>query len=107
MIGEWDQLVDDLLEVTIETFDKESVVFVPCQGSRFKVKAVFDKEFENLDVQTENVIASNQPALGIKLSDFPRPPTKKDVFIVDNIEYSIEDVQEDGQGGATVFLHLL
>jgi len=98
-------MANSILDATITAFDEENVIYVPKQGTRFKVKAVFDNEFENFDAQTENVIASNQPAVGVQLSDFPACPKKGEVFIVKNKPHKIIDVQEDGQGGATIFLH--
>lgn len=83
----------------------ESVKYVPKVGAPFDIRGIFDNQFEQVDPDTEIVVASNQPTLGIKLADLPLPPAKGDKVFVRDLEYRVIDSQEDGVAGAVLFLH--
>ena len=46
------------------------------------------------------VIRSNDMNVGIKIVEFPALPMKNDGLLVNGVNYTIYDVQIDGQGGA-------
>ena len=85
----------------------EDVQYLPrSTNSKHPIRAIFDEVFESVDADTETVISSNQPILGVKLSDFPKNKVfKGDCFLIRTIRYVVTDSQEDGQGGASIFLH--
>lgn len=83
----------------------EDVLYVPKVGTPLNIRGIFDNQFEQIDPDTEIVISSNQPTLGIKLNDLPLPPAKGDKVFVRDIEYRIVDSQEDGVAGSLLFLH--
>jgi len=83
----------------------EDVTFRPKSGGSFKIRGIFDDSFEQIDPDTEKVIAGNQPVLGVNLNDFSKKIQKQDIFIIRSIQYRVVDVQEDGVTGATCFLH--
>ena len=62
------ELVGGLLDVAIPTFG-ETIDYRPNAGGSFSIEAVFDRSFEQIDPDTEEVIASNVPMLGIKLAN--------------------------------------
>jgi hypothetical protein len=102
-----DRFSNLILRTTTRVFnvdDKNFVTYIPRKGSRFKIQAIFDNAFEQVDAASDNVIASNQPAIGIRLCDLPDEPHKDEQVIVKNIKYNIIDSQEDGHGGSTLFL---
>lgn len=94
----------------------EYVTYLPCRGGRFTLRATFDHRFEQVDPDTEVVIASNQPALLVKLADLPgsNHPAKRDRFVIqpnskrgdtEPVTYEVKDAQEDGQGGVLCLMH--
>ena len=83
----------------------ENVQFLPIAGGSFTVRAIFDNQYEQVDPDTEVVVATNQPVLGVRLSDLPALPQKGDRFVVRGKYYKIVDAQEDGQGGASLLMH--
>jgi len=106
---DFDTLTDDLIELCKSTFG-ENVRFEPKAGGSFEVRVIFDNRFEQVDPQTEVVVASNQPVVGVKLSDFEELVNrieKRDVFVIREQTYEVVEVQEDTQGHAKVLLHLV
>lgn len=70
----------------------------------YKFKGVFNNEFVNVDPDTESVIAMNQPALGVNLNDIDFDIDQGDRIKIREFFYIVIDKQEDGQGGAMIFL---
>jgi len=98
--------VHRMLRILIPTFG-ERVRYIPADGSgEFTRMAVFDRNFHQVDPDTEALIASNLPAIGVNLNDWPKPPEQGDkVKIISTGEtFTVNDSQEDGQGGATLML---
>ncbi len=108
------ELACDVLVKVNCTFG-EKVSYYPSQGGGpIEIQATFDDFFEQVDPDTEVVIASNQPTLLIKLTDIPFLPIKGDVVRIKAnafkmqtkaISYTVYDSQEDGQGGSELFMH--
>ena len=84
----------------------EPVTYYPKKATGgFKIQAIFDGPFEQVDPDTEVLVASNQYTLGVKLADLPFPPCKGDRVSVRSVSYLVVDSQEDGQGGSEMILH--
>ena len=86
----------------------EPVQYQHQSGAVSSIQAIFDNEWQQVDPDTERVVSSNQPVIGIKLSDLLVYPKVGDLIIViDDIKnFIVQDVREDGQGGASLFLRL-
>ncbi len=96
--------VNRILKAATSTFG-EAVVFYPKSGGVYKCQGIFDNEYQAIDPDTEQVISSNQPALGINLNDLPIELNIEDLVKIRGYEFRIVDKREDGQGGATLLLH--
>jgi len=98
---------NDILECAKFAFGEhdEPVIYKPITGGSYDIVGIFDNQFEQVDPDTERVVAGNQVTLGIKLNDLAKKPQKKDVVIVRDIRYRVIDSQEDGVAGAILFLH--
>lgn len=104
-MSNWDELTASVLENAKCAFGTLAT-HTPKDGSPSQiVTVVFDNEFQQIDPDTENLVASQSPRIGVKLSDFTTPIRKRDAFQVKGVDYEVIDKQEDGQGGATLFLH--
>lgn len=99
-------LVDNVLFHGMKTFG-EKVKFFPKCGGVYEVQAVFDNDFQVVDVQTEQLISANQPALGVNLNDLTVDIKKDDEVEVRGARFRIHEKREDGQGGAVFLLHAL
>lgn len=83
----------------------ESVTYYPKRGGSYCINGVFDNEYETVDPETEQVISSNSPVLGVNLNDLKFEMKIEDQVKVRNLMYKVVEVREDGQGGASLFLH--
>lgn len=96
--------VDRLLQHCTSNFGEE-VLLLPKKGGRYKIRGIFDNEWEAVDADTEQVTSSNQPVLGINLHRIKIHPKAGDRVKIRNLTYAIYEVREDGQGGASLILH--
>jgi len=95
-----------LLETATCVFGEDVFYLPKSSNSKFPIRGIFDEVFEQVDADTETVIASTQPILGVKLADLPKNKVfKGDCFLIRKIRYVVKDSQEDGQGGSSIFLH--
>jgi len=101
------KLVDCLLETATSgcAFGEWVKYYPKLATGSFRIEAIFDGPFEQVDPDTEVVVASNQFSLGIKINDLPFLPAKGDKVTIRNVQYSVVDFNEDGQGGGELILH--
>lgn len=62
--------------------------------------------FKPVEFQLENGTfhSTNQPALGVRLCDFPVAPKQGDTIVMAQGAFFVADVVPDGQGGADIML---
>ena len=101
--GSFKDLVDCALDVLIPCCG-ETICYRPSKGGVFTIPAVFDDDFLDVEVDSEEFVASQSPRVGIKLCNLPFEPTDKDHVSIGKRSFKVKDSQEDGQGGATLFL---
>lgn len=102
--GSFKDLVDCVLETAIPICG-ELVCYRPSKGGAFTIPAVFDEDFQSVDPDTEEIVSTNRPAIGIKLRNLPFIPSDKDQVEIGERVFKVTDVREDGQGGATIFMN--
>jgi hypothetical protein len=98
------QHVNRILSHSTDKFGEE-VTFYPKSGGVYKVRGIFDNEYQTLDPDTEQVLSVNQPALGVNLNDIKFPLKQGDEVQVRETRFRVQDKREDGQGGAMLMLH--
>ena len=100
-------LTSKVLDHCLSVFEeKEKVKYRPLSGGTFTIRGIFDETWKEVDPETDVILSSTQPNLGIKLDELGSiKPLTNDTLIVRNEEFRVTDVLEDGQGGATLFLH--
>jgi hypothetical protein len=96
--------VGDLLTKAVNVFG-EDVKYRSKSGGSVKIRGVFDHTFEFVDPNTNTVVSSNAPRLGIKLADLPFKPLQGDTVQIGSTLYKVVDALEDGQGGASLHLN--
>lgn len=99
-------LVDDALGILTDCLG-EKVEYRSCKGGIETIDAVFDRDYVAVDPDTERVISSNSPMIGVRLRDLPSKPVKGDIVVIGSEEFQVIDSREDGQGGAALFLHIV
>lgn len=105
MVSNWGRAVNRLLGAAKREFG-ENVTYTPANrpGPSFVVDGIFNEMYQEVD-QGGVVVTSQQPNLGIRLSDFPNPPFNEDKVAIRGFMYKVIDVQPDGEGGAKLLLH--
>lgn len=78
----------------------EDIVYEPKSGGTFNIVGIFNQIHDQIDVDTQRVVASNDPTMGIKLSDLPLAPVKGDIVRIPSrsLVFRVADSQEDGEG---------
>lgn len=104
--GSFKDLVGCALDVIIPCTGEE-VCYRPRAGGAFDIPAVFDENFQIVDPDTEEVVSSQQPGIGVKLANIPFVPTQDDRVSIGRRTFKVTDVQEDGQGGASILMNEL
>lgn len=102
-------LVDNALGAIIGTCgERVRVVSKDRRYPPFDMSSVYDDNFKYIDPETENLVSSNEPAIGYRMSDTPKPLLAGDKVHVysERLNYVVKNVIEDGQGGAVAQLHL-
>ncbi len=100
----FEELACDILEASKCAFGIDAT-YLPKSGGSFPITGIFDNQFEQVDPDTEQVVASNQVTFGIKLKDLPLPPRKNDKLKIKDKTFRVIDSQEDGVVGSLLFLH--
>lgn len=104
MVKDFRDRVDRILNSSTKVFG-ETVTYYPRSGGVFKIRAIFDHDYQQIDPDTEQVISANQPALGVNMNDLKEAPETEDRVKIRNVTYRVVDAREDGQGGATLLLY--
>lgn len=78
----------------------EDVVYEPKSGGSFSIIGIYNDIYEAVDPDTERVLSSNDPTLGIRLSDLSNPPEKGDIVRLTSrgLVFRVAESREDGEG---------
>jgi hypothetical protein len=100
-------LVGGMLDCIIPTFG-ETVKYFHKNGGSVTISAVFDRRYEAIDPNSEAIVSSNAPQIGVKDADLLKKPLKGDRVVVKatNEEFIVQDTREDGQGHTKLFLYV-
>lgn len=104
-LGLVDKLLGSATKLLGDDSCEKTVIYESKRGGRTKIFAVFDNQFEAVDPDTERVVTSLNPVIGVRLRDLPQKPIEHDIVIARNVRYRVIDIQEDGVGGASLILH--
>lgn len=99
--------VSRILNHSKNNFGEKCTIYPKDSGGSFEIVGIFDNDYEAIDPDTEQVVSANQPILGVNLFDFEFEIKTGDELKIRNLFYRINDVREDGQGGASLILHRL
>jgi hypothetical protein len=102
----FDKLVNRVLGNSLRVFG-EVVTFLPASGGGYHIRGIFRSSYKGIDAQTGLEVSTNRPVLDVRLADFLTKPTTNDKVVVGILSHRIYDIQEDGDGGASLILHKL
>lgn len=98
-------LTDQALGVCVGALG-EPVSYTPQGGSVVTVQGIFSNPFYEIVSPGGVPVLTRKPTLGIQLSSLPVEPKIGDAVTVRSVNYTVSDVNDDGQGGADLFLKL-
>ena len=76
-------------------------------GGSTKITAVWNRQHTSVDPDTEAVVSTNDPNIGVQLKDLRAYPVEGDKVYFNGDKYKVVDVEEDGQGAAQLRLYKL
>jgi len=91
----FDDLAGDLVSCAVDILGI-SAEYMPLSGGSYLIDGIFDKLFEQVDPDTEIVVASQAPMFDVKTKDLKAEPVKGDKIKIKGIVYKVTDSQEDG-----------
>lgn len=80
--------------------------YQPKAGGSHEIRGIFDDRVQEVDPDTEQPITSQVFTLGIELADLPSLPVKGDAVFIDDVEFRVIEIREDGVPGVSVVLIL-
>jgi hypothetical protein len=102
----WEKATDSVLKACTGTFGRKNITFTPNGGVATVIKAILSREYIGVDTGKGPPLTSVHVSIGIRIADLPAGmPKKQDLVTIDTVDYRVIDVQEDGEGGATLMLH--
>ncbi len=110
MAVDWDK---DLLApiMSSDVFGEDvKPIFHPVTGGSFPIDGVFDRPYKGLVVEAdgEPAIATREPLLGVRLSQFPTAPLQGDTVVLAGAgTYVVTSIEPDGKGWALLRLNLV
>ena len=73
-------------------------------STTYEITGVFQESFKVIDPATGMPVNSQQPVLGINLTDISIEPRRSDMVTVRGVNYRVRDLQDDGHTGVTLLL---
>lgn len=107
----WKRLADRMTRTTLRTFSDNpggvpSVIYVRNGISTPLPDSVFDENYQSVDPDTGAAIISDNPMIGVALSDLPGGEWEEgDTVIVKGVTYRAVEPQKDSEGHAKIILH--
>ena len=91
------------MDVFSEPITITPIVSQPGQPT-YQARGVFSSRPVDIATEDGGVVSDMQTTLGIRLSEFVVPPSAGDQTTVKGTLYTVEDPDEDGQGGSKLTL---
>jgi hypothetical protein len=88
----------------------EPVTYIPATGSPFAITGIFDQAYREVSLIEDAVpITTEQPVLGVRLSEFAAAPLQGDKLSIASVNatYIVREVRLDGHGHAKLMLNFV
>jgi hypothetical protein len=107
---DWDDAVDGkILGPLMKTFGTE-IAYQPAVGAPFPIQGIYDKAFFGVDPTTGDTVVTNQPTVGVQLSQFAgrADPLQGDQLLITKHgeQWEVREVHLDGHGAARLMLNV-
>lgn len=103
----WPVISDRMLRTSLAVFG-ETITYKRGATSVSISKAVFDENYQTVDVNTGAAIISDNPMIGVRLADLPGGEWREgDEVTVRGVHYRAVEGQKDSEGHTKIVLHRL
>lgn len=107
---DWDDVVDaKILGPLVGQFGTD-ITYQPAAGVSFPVRGIYDKAFLSLDPDTGSPVLTNQPTVGIQLSQFAGhgDPQQGDLLTIEKTgeQWEVREALPDGHGAFRLMLNV-
>lgn len=99
----WDDAAESMLGFNLTSFGSIYPYTHSASSITEDILGIFDTKYTGIDPISGMVVQSNEPNLGIRLSDLSSPPAKGDTVVIKTVNYRVLRAEKDGTG-ATLFL---
>ncbi|MBK68020.1 MAG: hypothetical protein CMP22_07825 [Rickettsiales bacterium] len=99
----FNSMIDNLLGACLSVMG-QPLTYIDEDENVYQLQGIFSNEFEAVDPNTGYEIISSVPNIGIRLSEWPKVPVFEEAISINEVNYKVRHTEEDGEGGATVFL---
>lgn len=107
---EWDDIVDAKILTPLQKTFGTAITYQPAVGAPFQITGIYDKAFFGVDPTTGEAVVTNQPTVGVQLSQFagqPLPLQGDQLLVIRSGEqWEVREVHPDGHGAARLMLNV-
>jgi hypothetical protein len=107
---DWDDTVDGrILAPLMKTFGT-AITYIPAVGGSFPIQGIYDKAFFGVDPATGSTVVTNQPTVGVQMSQFAgqEDPAQGDQLVIlkTGEQWEVREFHPDGHGGGRLMLNV-
>jgi hypothetical protein len=105
---DWDDIVDGKILGPLMAQFGTAITYMPGDGGSFQITGAYDKAFFGVDPVTGSTVVTQQPTVGIQLSQFPIEPRQYDTLMINKTgeQWQVREVHLDGHGGGRLMLNV-
>ncbi|BDD90870.1 hypothetical protein PanNE5_03100 [Pandoraea sp. NE5] len=108
---DWDDVVDAKILGPVQKVFGTAITYQPAVGTPFQITGIYDKAFFGVDPTSGEPVVTNQPTIGVQLSQFfgQAPPLQGDQLLINKTgeQWEVREVHPDGHGAARLMLNVL
>ncbi|MDI9240741.1 hypothetical protein QLQ15_17700 [Lysobacter sp. LF1] len=104
----WEAQVGTAMRSCIAVFGEgpKRVRYLHRSGLAYDINGIFEAQTEQVDPETGAAILSNRPYLHVDLAELQQVPVSGDRCVIRGRTYRVVEPEFDGQGTASLRLHL-
>ncbi|SAK88466.1 hypothetical protein AWB77_04786 [Caballeronia fortuita] len=105
---DWDDIVDGKILGPLMAQFGTAITYMPVDGGSFQITGAYDKAFFGVDPVTGSTVVTQQPTVGIQVSQFPIEPQQYDTLMINKTgeQWQVREVHLDGHGGGRLMLNV-
>jgi hypothetical protein len=105
---DWDDIVDGKILGPLMAQFGTAITYMPADGGSFQITGAYDKAFFGVDPVTGSTVVTQQPTVGIQVSQFPVEPQQHDTLMINKTgeQWLVREAHLDGHGGGRLMLNV-